>query len=107
MGESRAFRVRVRHNVVCSLGPVPMNAEVRIPGTKLEVSTQLAQNHRERGCIDGDYYFDNADRAKYFAFLCQDFVKKLVDRTTDELERVRDQPVETWRNPFSPLKDDE
>ncbi|MSO94139.1 MAG: hypothetical protein EXQ86_12170 [Rhodospirillales bacterium] len=107
MGEPQAFRVRVRHNVVRSLGPVPMNASVRIPETKLEVSTQLARNHQERGCIDGDYYFDNADRAKYFAILCQDFVKKLVDKTAEELERVRNQPGETWRNPFSPHKDDE
>ena len=79
-----------------------MNAEVRIPGTKLEVSTQLARNHQERGCIDGDYYFDNADRAKYFAILCQDFVKKLVDKTMEELERVRSKPDEAWRNPLSP-----
>lgn len=101
MGDSQTFRVRVRHNVVCSFGPVPMRDGLRVPETALEVSTQLARNHRERGCIDGDYYFDNAERAKHFAVLCQDFVKKLVDKTMGELEQARARSEEAWQNPLT------
>jgi hypothetical protein len=99
MAESQAFRVRVRHNIVSSIGPIPRHDGLHIPETTLEVSTQLARNHRARGCIDGDYYFENAERAKHFAALCQDFVKKLIDKTMADLERVRASPDAAWRNP--------
>jgi hypothetical protein len=100
------FRVRVRHNVVYSLGAVPAGADIAAPETKLEVGTQLARNHQRSGCIDGDYYFSDADTAKYFAMLCQDFVKRLVDKTVDELQRLRTAPDHAWRNPLVPEQPD-
>lgn len=96
------YCVRVRYNVVAMLAPVPAAPGLIVPDTKLEVSTQLARNHQMHGCIDGDYHFADADTAKYFAILCQDFVKRLVEKTMTELERMRDAPDDAWRNPYIP-----
>lgn len=96
------FRVRVRHNVVCALDAVPARPDLVVPETKLEVSTQLARNHQAGGCIDGDYHFADVDTAKYFAVLCQDFVKRLVDKTAAELEKLRTAPEQAWRNLLVP-----
>jgi hypothetical protein len=100
------FRVRVRHNVVCGLDAVPASPGLVVPDTKLEVSTQLARQHQIKGCIDGDYHFADIDTAKYFAVLCQDFVKRLIDKTLADLERLRTAPDETWRNPLTPSASD-
>ena len=104
--DATVFRVRVRANVVCELSAVPWRPDLVVPESKLEVSTQLAQNHQSRGCIDGDYHFADVDTAKFFAVLCQDFVKRLVDKTAAELERLRAAPEQAWRNPLvSPASD--
>lgn len=98
MSAKHVFRVRVRHNLVCQIGPAHDASAVHIPPTKLDVSTQLASAHQARGCIDGDYSANSAT-ARYFAFLCQDFVKKLVERTVTELEEARFLPDDLpWRN---------
>jgi hypothetical protein len=103
MSEKRAFLVSVRHNLVCEVGVVLDVPEVDIPATKLDVSAQLAAGHQARGCIDGDYYFIDSATARRFAFICQDFVKKMVDRTMIELEEGRFMPEEySWRNPLLP-----
>lgn len=103
MSEKGAFLVSVRHNLVCEVAPVEDASGIDIPPTKLDVSAQLAASHRERGCIDGDYFFDDSATARRFAFLCQDFIKKLVDRTVTELEEARFMPDDYfWRNALVP-----
>jgi len=103
VNEKCAFLVSVRHNLVCEVAPVEDASGIDIPPTKLDVSAQLAANHRERGCIDGDYFFEDSATARRFAFLCQDFIKKLVDRTVTELEEARFMPDDYfWRNPLVP-----
>jgi len=103
MSEKRAFLVRVRHNLVYEVCPVEDASGMEIPATKLDVSAQLAASHRARGCIDGDYYFQDSATARRFAFLCQDFVKKLVERTVTELEEARFMPDDYhWRNSLIP-----
>jgi hypothetical protein len=99
MRKEPAFLVSVRHNLVCEVAPVEAGFGIDVPATKLDVSAQLAASHRDRGCIDGDYYFEDSATARRFAFLCQDFIKKLVDRTLAELEEARFMPDDHfWRN---------
>jgi len=105
MSEQRAFVVNVRHNLVCEVAPVQDTFGIDMPATKLDVSAQLAASHRERGCIDGDYYFCDSATARRFAFLCQDFIKRLVDRTVTELEEARFMPDDyIWRNSLVPWR---
>ena len=104
MSEQRAFLVRVRHNLVFEVAPVKDAFGVDIPATKLDVSAQLAASNRERGCIDGDYYFQDSATARRFAFLCQDFIRKLVERTVIELEEMRFMPDDfRWLNSHVPI----
>jgi hypothetical protein len=103
MNDKGAFLVVVRHNLVCEVARLEDASRVDIPATKLDVSAQLAATHRERGCIDGDYYFEESATARRFAFLCQDFIKRLVDRTVTELEEARFMPDDySWRNSLVP-----
>lgn len=103
MSEKLVFRVSVRHNFVCQVGPAHDASAVDTPRTKLDVATQLASSHRARGCIDGDYYFADSATARHFAFLCQDFIKKLVERTVTALEEARFMPDDLpWRNSLIP-----
>ncbi len=103
MSENRAFLVLVRHNLVCEVRLVEDASGIEIPATKLDVSAQLAASHRAQGCIDGDYYFENSATARRFAFLCQDFIRKLVERTVTELEETRFMPDDyLWRNSLIP-----
>ena len=102
MAEANVYRVAVRHNVVVSVTRVAEAAEVQVPETKLEVSTQLARNHRLNGCIDGDYYFDDPDVAKYFAVLSLDFVKRLIEQTIEDLEGRTFAPEVDWHNRHCP-----
>ena len=102
VSSGRAFCVSVRHNLVCRVEAVVPAAGVAVPDAKLEVGTQLARNHREQGCLDGDYYFPDGPAAVQFALLCQDFMRRLVDRTTEDLQRAGIDTEKPWRNPFSP-----
>lgn len=80
------YVVVVEHNLVTALRKLPDPAGVPVPATKLEVGMQLADNYRRRGCIDGRYYFDNAQRARIFATLCLEFTQALVGK---RLEAVK------------------
>ncbi|MEP6657031.1 MAG: hypothetical protein ABJC33_07325 [Betaproteobacteria bacterium] len=77
------YVVIVRHNIVTALEPAPDGIEMSVPQTKLEIGTQLAENYRANGCIDGRYLFDNAQRARIFAVLCLEFIRALVDKRTE------------------------
>lgn len=80
------YHVLVKHNIVCAIERIEDGDDSKVPQTKLEVSTQLAKNNLENGCIDGDYYFDDANLAKNFALLSLDFVKRLIDKTVEKIE---------------------
>ena len=74
------YVVVVSHNIVCAIERTTGPAPAPIPKTPLEVGTQLADNNRTNGCIDGRYYFDDTQRAKIFASLCLEFTKALVEK---------------------------
>ena len=87
MNEDSVLRVSVKHNLVCAIERVPADENIVIPDSKLAVSTQLARNHQENGCLDGKYYFSDPEQAKTFSILCLDFAKKLTERAIDTLEK--------------------
>ena len=86
MSAEAVVRVTVRHNLVCAVERVPAEAHIVVPDSRLEVSTQLARNHQENGCLDGEYYFSDPEQAKTFSLLCLDFARKLTERATTSLE---------------------
>ena len=98
MTERKIYRVTVRHNVVFGIQRLAESGGIEVPETKLEVGTQLARNHQANGCIDGDYYFDDVDTARYFAILSLDSVKKLIEKTIETLEADKLGPDADWRN---------
>ena len=80
------FVVVVEHNIVTALEPVREGTLAPVPQTKLEIGAQLAENNRVNGCIDGRYYFDNAQRARIFAVLCLEFTRALVDKRLESVK---------------------
>lgn len=82
------YVVVVRHNLVTALRREASLTDVAVPQTKLEVGTQLAENYRQHGCIDGDYLFDNPQRAKIFAVLCLEFTQALVAKRLERLQKL-------------------
>jgi hypothetical protein len=74
--------------MVTALERVAESANTSIPQTKLEIGTRLAENYRVNGCIDGEYCFDNAQRAKIFATLCLEFTRALVDKRIDVVKAL-------------------
>jgi len=82
------IEVEIRDNIVCAIREIPRPAGAEVPATRLEVSRQLASRHLEHGCIDGSYRFDDAERARSFAVLALDFVKRLIERRIDEIESL-------------------
>jgi hypothetical protein len=74
------YVVVVESNVVSAIERLTGPAPVPIPKTPLEVGTQLAENNRANGCIDGRYYFDDTQRARTFAALCLEFTRALVEK---------------------------
>lgn len=84
---AETFTVVVRHNLVEAIRPGPLPPGAPVPASPLEVSTQLAENNRRHGCIDGDYHFDDAARARVFALLCLEFTRALAERRHAAIER--------------------
>ena len=56
--------------------------------TNLEAGTLLSQNFRQTGCVDGEYCFDDSERAKIFASVCMDFIAKLIESQSARIERL-------------------
>jgi len=83
-----AYVVIVQHNLVTEVRREIRTTEITVPGTKLEVGTQLADNYRSHGCIDGHYYFDNLQRARIFATLCLEFTQALVEKRLGAIEQL-------------------
>lgn len=77
------------HNLVEEISGQPASFQVdHVLKTNLDAGTLLAQNHQTNGCIDGVYYFDDAERAKTFASICMDFVKKKIDGRLNQIDRL-------------------
>ncbi len=83
------YVVVVEHNVVSAIRKLPEGTVVPVPQTKLEVGTELADNYRNQGCIDGQYYFDNSQRAKIFASLCLEFTRALIQKRLDAIKLLK------------------
>ena len=86
-GES-VFEVIVVHNAVQAIRRVPRTQDMHIPASNLEVTSELARNHQRNGCVDGCYRFDEAERARSFAVLALDFVKRMLEKRIEQIEAL-------------------
>ena len=83
------YRVAVRNNIVEEIRHQRLLAEnQQLLHTNLEAGALLAQNFQQFGCIDSDYFFDDSERAKTFASMCLDFIKKLIDSRMASIDRL-------------------
>ena len=82
------FEVVVRHNAVQAIRRVARTPDMHVPESNLEVTAELARNHRCHGSIDGCYRFDDPERARSFAVLALDFVKRLLEKRIELIEAL-------------------
>ncbi|MDD9982612.1 MAG: hypothetical protein OXU81_14860 [Gammaproteobacteria bacterium] len=82
------FEVVVRHNAVQAIRRVPRALDMHVPESNLEVTSELARNHQRNGCIDGCYRFDEPERARSFAVLALDFVKRMLEKRIEQIEAI-------------------
>ena len=82
------FEVVVRHNAVQAIRRVPCAPDMHVPASNLEVTSDLARNHQRHGCIDGRYRFDEFERARSFAVLALDFVKRMLEQRIEQIEAL-------------------
>ena len=87
-GGTTIYEVTVRHNAVQAIRAVPRSPEMHVPESNLEVTSELARNHRMHGCIDGCYRFDEPERARSFAVLALDFVKCMLEKRIEQIEAL-------------------
>ena len=87
-GGDTVFEVVVRHNAVLAIRRVPRAPDMRVPASNLEVTSDLAHNHQRNGCIDGCYRFDEFERARSFAVLALDFVKRMIEKRVEQIEAL-------------------
>ena len=99
MAPGPLYKVVIKHNIVCAIQRIDDPSPGDVPQSKLEVSAQLATNNQINGCIDGDYYFQDATLAKNFAVLALDFVKRLTEKTLEQIENRHFGGEFDWRNP--------
>jgi len=82
------FEVVVRHNAVRAIRRVPRTPDMHVPESNLEVTSELARNHQCHGCIDGCYRFDDPERARSFAVLALDFVRRMLEKRIEQIEAL-------------------
>ena len=82
------FEVIVHHNAVQAIRRAPRAPGMDVPGSNLEVTSELARNYRLHGCIDGCYRFDDPERARSFAVLALDFVKRMLEKRIEQIESL-------------------
>ena len=82
------FEVVVHHNAVQAIRRVARTRDMHVPGSNLEVTSALARNHQRHGCIDGCYRFDEFERARSFAVLALDFVKRMLEKRIEQIEAL-------------------
>lgn len=79
----------MRHNLVEAIRHQQSLSETQsLLQSNLEAGTLLSQNFRQTGCIDGEYCFDDSERAKLFASVCMDFISKLLESRSVRIERL-------------------
>ena len=86
--DNAVYEVVVRHNAVQAIRRTPRTPDIHIPESNLEVTSELARNHQRHGCIDGCYRFDEPERARSFAVLALDFVKRLLEKRIEQIEAL-------------------
>ena len=87
-GGDTVFEVIVRHNAAQAIRRVPRAADMHVPESNLQVTSQLARNHQRHGYIDGCYRFDEFERARSFAVLALDFVKRMLEKRIEQIEAL-------------------
>lgn len=86
--DDTVFEVFVLHNTVQAISRVPRTPDMLVPESNLEVTSELARNHQRNGCIDGIYRFDEPERARSFAVLALDFVKRMLENRIEQIESL-------------------
>lgn len=99
MAIAESYRVVIRHNLVIAVENVELSEGDEVPEDNLEVTLALAQNYRQHGSIDGEYLFSSVHRAKDFALVALDFVKKLMEKSEQGLEGHNFYSQPAWHNP--------
>ena len=96
------YRVCVRSNLVTKIHTITASESTMTEDDPLAVSTQLAQNNRTNGRLDGDYDFATFEAARYFAQLCAEFMQAACARTLDVVAKAERPQSEAWTNPVIP-----
>lgn len=86
--DDNVFEVIVRHNAVEAIRKVARTPDMHVPESNLGVTSELARNHQRHGCIDGCYRFGEFERARSFAVLALDFVKRMLGKRIEEIEAL-------------------
>ena len=94
-----AYQVVVRHNLVTAVESIQLDRANDIIADNLQVTLKLAENYRQNGCIDGEYVFSSTHRAKDFALVALDFIKKLMEKSEQGLEAHNFYSEPDWVNP--------
>ena len=93
------YRVVVRQNLVTVVDIVEGKDVEGIATENLEVALKLAENYRKTNSIDGEYFFSGIHRAKDFSLLALDFIKKLMDKSEQNLKAHNFYSQPNWYNP--------
>ena len=99
---SRFFRVVVRQNLVCEIRSIDATESRCREDDPLIVSTQLAQNNRHNGCLDGEYDFASFEAARHFATLCTGYIQSFCEKSVETMNRLDRPEGGAWYNPFIP-----
>ncbi|MGI9302132.1 MAG: hypothetical protein ACR2RB_05410 [Gammaproteobacteria bacterium] len=79
------YCVTVAHNLVQAIEKLQVSDGVQVARTNLEAGELMARSNRRNGCLDGSYYFDDPERARHFALLCLDFVKRVIEKREEAI----------------------
>ena len=99
MPTKRAYKVAIHYNLVAAVESVEVAPETEVAEDNLTVTLKLAENFRLNGNIDGDYLFAGINKAKDFALVALDFVKKLTEKSELGLSQHNFFAEATWSNP--------
>ena len=103
----QVYRVVIRGNLTTRIGACESQNGETVFKSKLETGTQLARNHHDNGCIDGDYLFASIHVAKDFAVLSLDFIQKLAETAMGRIDAHNFYAEPNWSNTLvSPGQDE-
>ena len=92
------YKVVIRHNLVVAVQSIEVLGKIGGITENLHAAVQLAENYRKGGCIDGEYLFPSVHRAKDFAIVALDFIKKLVEKSDQRLSTHNFYAEADWVN---------